>query len=187
LTVCERNWKIRLALRTAEQQLRRGAVSVPRSLDAVDQALIEALQQNGREPFRRIAADVGVSEATIRARYHRLCQDNILQVTGVTNPLGLGFEAQAMVGIRTSGAPEPVAEAIAQWDEAGYVVITAGQFDILVELVCADRRQLLEVTSRIRELDGVLSTESFLYLELYKQLYDWGAHAGNGDRAAAHR
>jgi Lrp/AsnC family transcriptional regulator for asnA, asnC and gidA len=105
----------------------------------------------------------------------------------VTNPLGLGFEAQAMVGIRTSGAPEPVAEAIAQWDEAGYVVITAGQFDILVELVCADRRQLLEVTSRIRELDGVLSTESFLYLELYKQLYDWGAHAGNGDRAAAHR
>jgi Lrp/AsnC family transcriptional regulator, regulator for asnA, asnC and gidA len=170
-------------LRTAENQLRRGAVSVPRSLDAVDQALIEALQQNGREAFRRIAADVGVSEATIRARYQRLCQDNILQVTGVTNPLGLGFEAQAMVGIRTSGAPEPVAEAIAQWDEAGYVVITAGQFDILVELVCADRRQLLEVTSRIRELDGVLSTESFLYLELYKQLYDWGAHAGNGTDA----
>ncbi len=156
-------------MRTAEQQLRRGAVSVPRSLDAVDQALIEALQQNGREPFRRIAADVGVSEATIRARYQRLCQDNILQVTGVTNPLGLGFEAQAMVGIRTSGAPEPVAEAIAQWDEAGYVVITAGQFDIL------------------GELDGVLSTESFLYLELYKQLYDWGAHAGNGAHAAAHR
>jgi Lrp/AsnC family transcriptional regulator, regulator for asnA, asnC and gidA len=170
-------------LRTAENQLRRGAVSVPRSLDAVDQALIEALQQNGREAFRRIAADVGVSEATIRARYQRLCQDNILQVTGVTNPLGLGFEAQAMVGIRTSGAPEPVAEAIAQWDEAGYVVITAGQFDILVELVCADRRQLLEVTSRIRELNGVLSTESFLYLELYKQLYDWGAHAGNGAEA----
>jgi Lrp/AsnC family transcriptional regulator for asnA, asnC and gidA len=173
-------------LRTAEQQLRRGAVSVPRSLDAVDQALIEALQQNGREPFRRIAADVGVSEATIRARYQRLCQDNILQVTGVTNPLGLGFEAQAMVGIRTSGAPEPVAEAIAQWDEAGYVVITAGQFDILVELVCADRRQLLEATSRIRGLDGVLSTESFLYLELYKQLYDWGAPAGNGAHRGAH-
>jgi Lrp/AsnC family transcriptional regulator, regulator for asnA, asnC and gidA len=174
-------------LRTAENQLRRGAVSVPRSLDAVDQALIEALQQNGREAFRRIAAEVGVSEATIRARYQRLCQDNILQVTGVTNPLGLGFEAQAMVGIRTSGAPEPVAESIAQWDEAGYVVITAGQFDILVELVCADRRQLLEVTSRIRELDGVLSTESFLYLELYKQLYDWGASAGNGGNEEAAR
>ena len=165
------------------QHERRGAVSVPRSLDHVDQAIIEALQKNGRESFRRIAADVGVSEATIRARYARLCEDDILQVTAVTNPLGLGFDAQAMVGIRTAGAPEPVADEIAKWDEAGYVVVTAGQFDILVELVCADRRQLLDLTNRIRALDGVVSTESFLYLELWKQLYDWGAHVQNGIRA----
>jgi Lrp/AsnC family transcriptional regulator for asnA, asnC and gidA len=89
-----------------------------------------------------------------------------------------------MVGIRTSGSPEPVADAISQWDEAGYVVITAGQFDVLVELVCADRRQLLDVTNRIRALDGVVSTESFLYLELWKQLYDWGARVENGKKAA---
>jgi Lrp/AsnC family transcriptional regulator, regulator for asnA, asnC and gidA len=167
-------------LRSEVQAPRRGAVSVPRSLDDVDQRIIEALQKNGREPFRRIAADVGVSEATIRARYGRLCDDNILQVTGVTNPLGLGFDAQAMVGIRTSGPPEPVAEAIAQWDEADYVVITAGQFDVLVELICADRRELLDLTNRIRALGGVTSTESFLYLELRKQLYDWGARVTNG-------
>lgn len=164
---------------------RRGAVSAAPSLDRIDQRLIEALQKNGREPFRRIAAEVGVSEATIRARYQRLCEDNILQVTGVTNPLGLGFDAIAMVGIRTSGAPEPVADAISQWDEADYVVITAGQFDVLVELVCADRRQLLDVTNRIRALDSVVSTESFLYLELWKQLYDWGARLANGKKAAA--
>jgi Lrp/AsnC family transcriptional regulator for asnA, asnC and gidA len=172
-------------LRSGVEIEHRGAVSLPRSLDSVDQAIIEALQKNGREPFRRIAAEVGVSEATIRARYARLCEDDILQVTGVTNPLGLGFEAQAMVGIRTSGAPEPVAEAISQWDEAGYVVITAGQYDLLVELVCADRRQLLDVTTRIRELDGVVSTESFVYLELWKQLYDWGSHLENGERVRA--
>jgi Lrp/AsnC family transcriptional regulator, regulator for asnA, asnC and gidA len=169
-------------LRRSEQgrEASRGAVSRPRALDPVDQRLIEALQKNGREPFRRIAADVGVSEATIRARYARLCEDNILQVTGVTNPLGLGFEAQAMVGLRTAGSPEPVADEIAKWNEAGYVVVTAGQFDILVELVCADRRQLLDLTNRIRALEGVVSTESFLYLELWKQLYDWGARAENG-------
>ncbi len=167
------------------RERRRGAVSAAPNLDGIDQRLIEALQQNGREPFRRIAADVGVSEATIRARYQRLCQGNILQVTGVTNPLGLGFDAIAMVGIRTKGPPEPVADAIAQWDEAGYVVITAGQFDLLVELVCADRRQLLDVTNRIRSLEGVVSTESFLYLELWKQLYDWGARVQNGPRVAA--
>ena len=171
-------------MRSTNPAERRGAVSVPRSLDAVDQRIIEALQRNGRESFRRIAASVGVSEATIRARYGRLCEDDILQVTGITNPLGLGFEAQAMVGIRTTGPPEPVANEIATWQEAGYVVITAGQFDIIVELLCGDRRQLLDLTNRIRALDTVASTESFLYLELLKQIYDWGTRVHAAPRAA---
>ncbi len=152
----------------------RGAVARPRRLDAVDKGLVEELQRNGREPFRSIARRLGVSEATIRARYARLCGDNILQVTGVTNQLGLGFEG-AMVGIRTAGPPAAVADEIARWDEADYVVVTAGQFDVLVEIVCDDRRHLLEVTNRIRALDGVQTTESFVYLELRKQIYDWGA------------
>jgi Lrp/AsnC family transcriptional regulator, regulator for asnA, asnC and gidA len=163
----------------------RGAISRTTRIDAVDQHIIESLQKNGRESFRRIAAGAGVSEATIRARYARLCDDNLLQVTGVTNPLGLGFEAMAMVGIRTAGAPEAVADEIARWDEAGYVVVTAGQFDVLVELVCADRRQLLDLTNRIRALEGVASTETFLYLELWKQLYDWGARLQRGHGPAA--
>lgn len=162
-------------MRSAEQRERRGAVSLPRSLDRVDRSIIEALQKNGRESFRRIAARIGVSEATIRARYARLCEDNILQVAAITNPLGLGFDAQAMVGIRTAGSPEPVADEISTWDEADYVVITAGRFDILAELLCADRRHLLDLTNRIRALADVVSTETFLYLELRKQLYDWGA------------
>jgi Lrp/AsnC family transcriptional regulator for asnA, asnC and gidA len=156
------------------QDGRRGPVSRPRRLDAVDTGLIEALQKNGRESFRSIARRLGVSEATIRARYARLCADNILQVTGVTNQLGLGFEG-AMVGIRTAGAPAAVADRISRWDEADYVVVTAGQFDLLVEVVCSDRRQLLEVTNRMRALDGVRSTETFLYLDMWKQLYEWGA------------
>lgn len=185
LTLCDGKWYKRLELRSAEQHAGRGAVSLPRHVDAVDKAIIEALQKNGREAFRRIAAEVGVSEATIRARYARLCDDNILQVTGITNPLGLGFDAQAMVGIRTAGAPEPVADEIAKWDEADYVVVTAGQFDLLVELVCENRRHLLDLTNRIRALDGVVSTESFLYLELWKQLYDWGARADEAALAEA--
>jgi Lrp/AsnC family transcriptional regulator, regulator for asnA, asnC and gidA len=174
-------------LRRVEQGGRRGAVGLPRSLDRVDQSIIEALQRNGRESFRRIAADVGVSEATIRARYARLCEDNILQVAGITNPLGLGFEAEAMVGIKTAGSPEPVADQISTWHEADYVVVTAGRFDILVELLCADRRELLDLTNRIRSLDDVVSTETFLYLELRKQLYDWGARVENGATRIAKR
>jgi Lrp/AsnC family transcriptional regulator for asnA, asnC and gidA len=153
----------------------RGAIVPGRRLDRLDTSIVEALQKDGREPFRRIAAAAGVSEATVRARYARLCEDGILQVTAVTNPLGLGFEAQALIGVRTSGSPEALAGEIARWDEADYVVITAGRFDLLVEVLCVDRRHLLDVTTRIRALDGVHSTESFLYLELWKQLYDWGA------------
>ncbi|MGZ8694234.1 MAG: Lrp/AsnC family transcriptional regulator [Gaiellaceae bacterium] len=153
-------------------------------LDAVDRTIVEALQRNGRESFRHIAAEAGVSEATIRARYGRLCDESIVQVTGVTNPLGLGFEAMAIVGVRTTGAPDEVADELAGWEEASYVVVTAGRFDLLVELVCSDRRHLLETANRIRAVDGVLSTESFVYLELRKQLYDWGTQAAGPESAA---
>jgi Lrp/AsnC family transcriptional regulator, regulator for asnA, asnC and gidA len=152
---------------------RRGPVRGPRRIDALDQGIIEALQENGRESFRRIATRLGVSEATIRARYTRLSSEEILQVVAVTNPLGLGFE-QALVGVRTSGSPDEVADEIAHWAEADYVVVTAGQFDVIVELVATDRRHLLELTNRMRALDGVASTETFTYLEMWKQLYDWG-------------
>ena len=158
---------------TAAGADRRGPVSPERKIDELDRRLIEALQENGRESFRSIAARIGVSEGTIRARYARLTADDILQVVGVTNPLGLGFD-QAMIGIKTSGAPDAVAEELAGWSEADYVVVTAGQFDVLVELVCADRHELLALTNRMRALDGVVSTESFLYLDMVKQLYDWG-------------
>jgi Lrp/AsnC family transcriptional regulator, regulator for asnA, asnC and gidA len=98
-------------------------------------------------------------------------------VVGVTNPLGLGFE-QALVGVKTKGAPEPVADEIASWIEADYVVVTAGQYDLVVEVVATDRRELLELTNRMRALDGVVSTETFLYLQMVKQLYDWGTRVG---------
>jgi len=166
------------------QRESRGPVSQGRRLDGIDRALVEALQLNGRDSFRRIAAEVGVSEATIRARYQRLCEDGILQVTAVTNPLGLGFGAQAMVGVRTAGPPGEIAEEVVEWDEAGYVVVTAGQFDLLVELVCTDAGHLLDLTNRIRTLEGVVSTESFLYLELRKQLYDWGARVADAPDGA---
>jgi Lrp/AsnC family transcriptional regulator for asnA, asnC and gidA len=149
-------------------------VRTPRHIDALDQGIIEALQENGRESFRAIAARLGVSEATIRARYAKLADDDLLQVVAVTNPLALGFDATAMIGVRTSGAPEPVAEALGAWPEVTYVVVAAGRFDLLVETVCSDLAVLLELTGRLRALDGVATTETLLYLKLCKQLYDWG-------------
>jgi Lrp/AsnC family transcriptional regulator, regulator for asnA, asnC and gidA len=152
---------------------RRGPVAPARRVDELDRRIIEALQENGRESFRRIASLLGVSEATVRARYARLTSEGILQVVAVTNPLGLGFD-QALIGVKTSGAPDTVADEIARWPEADYVVVTAGQFDLVVEVVTADRRELLDLTNRMRALEGVVTTETFFYLEMWKQLYDWG-------------
>ena len=112
-------------------------------------------------------------------------EEGTVQVTAVTNPLGLGFDAMAMVGVRTSGPPEEAAEQIAQLEEADYVVVAAGQFDVLVELVCIDRRHLLDVTNTIRAFDSVASTETFVYLELRKQLYDWGIRDAIDESLAA--
>jgi Lrp/AsnC family transcriptional regulator for asnA, asnC and gidA len=159
-----------------DQDGRRGAVGAAQRVDDLDRGIIEALQVNGRASFRGIAAGLGVSEATVRARYARLVASDILQVVAITNPLGLGYE-QVLVGVKTSGPPEAVADEIAHWPEADYVVVTAGQFDLVVELVAADRRHLLDLTNRMRALDGVVSTETFFYLEMWKQLYDWGARA----------
>ncbi len=156
----------------------RGPVAPARTVDELDRRIIEVLQANGREPFRAIAARLGVSEATIRARYGRLTRSGILHVVGVTNPLGLGFE-QALIGVKTSGPPSTVADVISGWPEADYVVVTAGRFDIVVEVVASGRAELLELTNRIRSLDGVVSTESFLYLEMRKQLYDWGTRGSD--------
>jgi Lrp/AsnC family transcriptional regulator for asnA, asnC and gidA len=154
----------------------RGAVTRPRSLDEVDQGIIEALQENGRASFRGIASRIGVAEATVRARYARLVRDGILQVTGVTNPLGLGFDAMAMLGINTAGAPQRVADVLSSWEETSYVVVTAGRYDVLAEVVCTDRRHLLEMTTRARGIPGVVTTETFLYLQLAKQVFTWGTH-----------
>ena len=183
LTQCAAEWYEFHALRSSEgQPLRlptaradapRGPVAPARRVDDLDRGIIEALQDNGRESFRRIADRLGVSEATVRARYARLTSEGILQVVAVTNPLGLGFE-QALVGIKTSGPPDTVADELSRWPQNDYVVVTAGQFDLVVEVVAVDRRELLDLTNRMRALDGVVTTEIFFYLEMWKQLYDWG-------------
>jgi len=158
----------------------RGAVQRPGSLDALDGKLISALQEDGRAKFRGLAAKLGCSEATVRNRYGRLVESGVLEVTAVTNPLGMGFDAMAMLGVTVDGPPERVADALATWQEAIYVVIVAGRFDVLVEFVSRSRRDLLELITRVRTLEGVVTTETFVYLDLAKQLFDFGALAANG-------
>jgi Lrp/AsnC family transcriptional regulator for asnA, asnC and gidA len=145
------------------------------SLDDVSKAIIEQLQEDGRRPYAAIGKAVGLSEAAVRQRVQRLLEAGVVQIVAVTDPVQVGFARQAMIGIRCSGDLQSVADALADMPEVDYVVITAGSFDLLVEVVCEDDDHLLELLGeRIRRLDGVESTESFVYLKLRKQLYNWG-------------
>ena len=147
----------------------------PVHLDDVSKAIIEQLQQDGRRSYAAIGKVVGLSEAAVRQRVQRLIDGGVMQVVAVTDPLELGFARQAMVGVRVQGPLEPVADALTALDEVDYVVITAGSFDLLVEVVAESDEHLLEIVSkRIRSLDGVVSTETFVYLKLRKQTYSWG-------------
>ena len=145
------------------------------ALDDVAKAIIEQLQQDGRRSYAAIGKEVGLSEAAVRQRVQRLIESGVMQVVAVTDPLQLGFARQAMVGIEVSGPLEPVAEALAAMDEVDYVVITAGTYDVLAEVVCESDERLLELISeKIRRIEGVARTETFMYLKLRKQTYSWG-------------
>ncbi|MDQ4052639.1 MAG: Lrp/AsnC family transcriptional regulator [Actinomycetota bacterium] len=144
-------------------------------LDEVAKAIIEQLQQDGRRSYAAIGKQVGLSEAAVRQRVQRLIEAGVMQVVAVTDPLQLGFARQAMVGVRASGPLDKVSDALVELDDVDYVVITAGTYDLLVEVVAESDEHLLEIISdRIRTIPGVESTETFMYLRLLKQTYSWG-------------
>jgi Lrp/AsnC family transcriptional regulator, regulator for asnA, asnC and gidA len=144
-------------------------------LDSISKAIIEELQSDGRRAYARIAAAVGLSEAAVRQRVARLIEAGVMQIVAVTNPLQLGFARQAMLGIKAEGNLDPIVDTLRSMPEVDYLVITAGSFDILVEVVCTDDDHLLDLmNSQIRTIPGVRATESFVYLKLAKQTYQWG-------------
>ncbi len=146
-------------------------------LDDVSKTIVAQLQQDGRRSYATIGRAVGLSEAAVRQRVQRLLDSGVMQIVAVTDPVQVGVGRQAMIGIQVDGEIQPVAAQLAEMPEVDYVVITAGSFDILAEVVAQDDAHLLEIlSSRIRSLPGVRSTETFVYLKLEKQTYAWGTH-----------
>jgi len=154
----------------------RGDGSAPSRviLDDVSKRIIEQLQSDGRRSYAAIGKAVGLSEAAARQRVQRLVDTGVMQIVAVTDPLTLGFRRQTMIGIRCVGDLERVADLLADMTEIDYIVITAGSFDLLAEVVCEDDDQLLEIISRVRTIPSVTTTETFVYLKLRKQTYSWG-------------
>ena len=137
--------------------------------------IVEQLQHDGRKSYSEIGKVVGLSEAAVRQRVQKLTDNGVMQIVAVTDPMRLGFKRQAMIGIRCAGDVREVADLLADIPDVDYVVLTAGSFDILVEVVCEDDDNLIAlINSKIRNLPGVSATETFVYLSLHKQFYNWG-------------
>jgi Lrp/AsnC family transcriptional regulator for asnA, asnC and gidA len=162
---------------------RRGDGGLPRGngsgqvrvlLDDISKEIIEQLQQDGRRSYAAIGKAVGLSEAAVRQRVQRLIDGGAMQIVAVTDPMTLGFRRQTMIGVRCSGDLDRVADQLAAMSEIDYVVIIAGSFDLLIEVVCEDDNQLLDILSRVRTISSVTATETFVYLKLRKQTYSWG-------------
>ena len=144
-------------------------------IDDVDKAIVEALQEDGRLPYTKLAKQVGLSEAAVRQRVQRLIESGVMQIVAVTDPAMLGFHRNAMVGLEVEGDLRTVAHDIAAIPEVSYVVVVSGSFDLLMEVVCEDDDHLLALLNdKVRAIPGVRRTETFTYLRLFKQTYAWG-------------
>lgn len=144
-------------------------------LDEMSRRIIEQLQEDGRRSYAAIGKAVRLSEAAVRQRVRRMIEQGVMQIVAVTDPLMLGFRRQAMIGIKAEGDIGAIAERLSALAEVEYVVICAGGFDILIELLCEDDDRLLSIISDIRATEGVRGAEAFVYLRLAKQTYAWGA------------
>ena len=158
-------------------------------LDPIDRRIVAALQHDGRRPFTRIAADLGLSEAAVRQRVARLQDSGVMQIVAVADPAVLGFKAIAMVGISVDGRSRTrVAEAVRRLPEVSYLVLTAGSYDLLAEVICVDNDHLLRLLSEdLAGIEGVRATDTFVYLKLVKEAYTWSLaeNAGNHGRDGA--
>jgi len=159
-----------MAMRSIQQAGRRPV------LDDLDKSIIKCLQQDGRRPYAQIGRQLKVPEATVRQRAERLISRGIVQVVGITDPLAMGFQQPALIGLKVeAGKLEKIAEQIASLEEVTYVVITAGRFDLFCEVVCEDNEHLLRVlTDRLASIDGIRSTETLVELRFVKESYQWG-------------
>ena len=145
-------------------------------IDEISKRIIEQLQEDGRRAYATIGKAVGLSEAAVRQRVQKLTDSGVIQIVAVTDPLQTGFHREAMVGINVDGDLNAIADELCKIEDVDYVVISAGSFDIISEVLATDDDHLLDVLRRIRSIPGIRRTESFMYLRLKKQTYNWGIH-----------
>lgn len=158
-------------------------------IDDIDHTIIATLQHDGRRSYSQLARDANVSEGVVRYRVQRLQKAGALQVVGVTDPLKIGFDVMAMIGVKvTPGMLDEVIEEITAIPETSYVASLAGGFDVIVEVICEDTAHFSEMlTGRLLKVPGVADAQSFLLMGIHKMTYGWGTGQRPPSRRSAER
>jgi Lrp/AsnC family transcriptional regulator for asnA, asnC and gidA len=145
-------------------------------MDKIDRAIITRLQYDGRTPYTDIAAELGISEGSVRHRVRRLTDSGVLQIVGIVEPQFLGWNAAGMVGVIVqAGKIDAVARQLAQFPEVSYLFMASGGFDLFVEVYCRDMDHFVSfLNQQLQLVPGVQRTETFMILKMYKLSYRWG-------------
>ena len=116
-------------------------------LSETDRAIVLLLQEDGRRSYANIAREVGIAERTVRHRVRDLLDRGVIQITAVTNPVALGYDAAALIGITTDPAvpASDIALSLVEIEAVDYVVVTAGRYGLFAEVICRDMAALQDV------------------------------------------
>lgn len=144
-------------------------------LDEVDHRIIALLREDGRLPFRAIAREVGLTEATVRGRVRRLEESNTMRVVAVTDIEAAGYNLLLAVGVQVeSRTPESVARDLAAIPEVFSVNVVVGTHDIEVLVVAEDQAALHTLLSeRLAGIPGVRRLTPSLAVDVLKNQPDW--------------
>jgi Lrp/AsnC family transcriptional regulator for asnA, asnC and gidA len=159
--------------RNKDQELNSNSL---KKLDSLDCKLIRLLQTDGRMPNNAIAQDLGISEFTVRRRLKRLLDEGIIRIVAVSNPIDLGFEIAGNLKIRIDlKKTDRVLEQLKRIDSLIYVALTTGGTDVDADFIVRSLKEFHNlIFKKISKIDGVLSTETSLLVNIVKDKYEWG-------------
>ena len=146
-------------------------------IDATDVAIIRILQEDGRASFTSIAKQLEISEGAVRNRVNQLSESKVLRIIGVANPIALGFNAFALIGLKMVAGrdPQDAAEYFSNLDEVTYVIFVAGRYDLVIEVVCETQEQLARfLREHCYSRTDLDSIEPMFGLTMYKSMLKWG-------------
>lgn len=145
-----------------------------RKLDELDLGILEWLSQDARTSNRKIAAELGVTEGTVRARIKRMEDDGQIRITAITNINRLTNPTLAYIWVEVekSSQTKAVAKQLAASSDIGFVGMMLGRSDILAITMVQNNAQLAAfLHSTISGIDGVRRTECSLGVDFVKHDY----------------